>query len=68
MNNFLYNTEITKEKFSISLLKIINEISSSRRDGSHMLKDIFRSMVYNKSKFVQHITISYNIIYYTYIR
>lgn len=51
LHNFLYNTEISKEKFSISLLKIINEVSCYRRDGNHMLKDILRSITYKNSKF-----------------
>ncbi|XP_050528273.1 uncharacterized protein C05D11.1-like [Daktulosphaira vitifoliae] len=48
LHNFLYNTIITKEKFSITLSKIINEVSCYRRDGSHMLKDILRNMIYKQ--------------------
>lgn len=50
LHNFLFNTEVTKEKFSISLLKIINEVSCFRRDGNHMLKDILRNMIYKNGK------------------
>jgi len=46
----LFNTEITKEKFSINLTKIINEVSSYRRDGNHMLRDILRNIIYKNSK------------------
>ncbi|XP_025203253.1 uncharacterized protein C05D11.1-like isoform X2 [Melanaphis sacchari] len=49
LHNFLFNTEITKEKFSITLTKIINEVSSYRRDGNHMLKDILRNVIYQNN-------------------
>uniref|UniRef100_A0A2S2PA73 Presequence protease, mitochondrial n=1 Tax=Schizaphis graminum TaxID=13262 RepID=A0A2S2PA73_SCHGA len=49
LHNFLFNTEITKEKFSINLTKIINEVSSYRRDGNHMLRDILRNVIYNNN-------------------
>ncbi|XP_050435416.1 uncharacterized protein C05D11.1-like isoform X2 [Adelges cooleyi] len=48
LNDFLYNTKITKEKFSVSVSKIANEVSSFRRHGDHMLKDLLRNMMYNK--------------------
>lgn len=48
----MFNAEISKEKFCVSLSKIINEIPCFRRDGNHMLKDILRSMVYKHSKFM----------------
>lgn len=61
MHNFLYNTEITKEKFSISLSKIINGISYYRRDGNHMLKDILRNIIYKKSKILYKYIILYTV-------
>lgn len=57
LHNFLFNTEITKEKFSITLTKIINEVSSYRRDGNHMLRDILRNIIYKNSKSMQIINI-----------
>lgn len=56
----MYNIEITKEKFSITLTKIINEISSYRRDGNHVLKDILRNIIYKNSKLIQ----TFNILIY----
>ncbi|VVC45099.1 Peptidase M16, C-terminal,Metalloenzyme, LuxS/M16 peptidase-like,Peptidase M16, N-terminal [Cinara cedri] len=49
LNNFLYKTEFTREKLTISILKIINEVASYRRDGNHMLKDILRNMIYKNT-------------------
>ncbi|XP_050536248.1 uncharacterized protein C05D11.1-like [Daktulosphaira vitifoliae] len=48
LHDFLYNTVITKEKFSINLSNIINEVSSYRRDESHMLNQILMNMMYKQ--------------------
>ncbi|XP_050536251.1 uncharacterized protein C05D11.1-like [Daktulosphaira vitifoliae] len=48
LHDFLHNTVITKEKFSINLSKIINEVSSYRRDGNYMLDQILINMTYKQ--------------------
>ncbi|XP_050536250.1 uncharacterized protein C05D11.1-like isoform X2 [Daktulosphaira vitifoliae] len=48
LHDFLYNTVITKEKLSINLSKIINEVPSYSRDETHMLNQILINMMYKQ--------------------
>ncbi|XP_050536252.1 uncharacterized protein C05D11.1-like [Daktulosphaira vitifoliae] len=49
LHDFLHNTNITKEKLSVNLSKLINKISSYRRDGRHMLNQIVINMIYKQN-------------------
>ncbi|XP_050535489.1 uncharacterized protein C05D11.1-like isoform X4 [Daktulosphaira vitifoliae] len=48
LHNLLYNTVVNKKKLSYNLSRKINEVSNYRRNGKHMLNQIFINMTYKQ--------------------